>query len=51
MSIEMDESVTRLSRDLVTAAKVLSDQEVRFLVDAYYAMQTTASAPTTRSAP
>lgn len=39
MTIELDESVKRLNRDLVTAAKVLSDQEVRFLVDAYYQMQ------------
>ena len=39
MSIELNESVKRLDRDLVTAAKILSDQEVRFLVDAYYQMQ------------
>lgn len=33
------EPVARLSRDLVAAAKTLSDDEARFLVDAYYTMQ------------
>lgn len=31
--------VTRLTRDLRNAARTLSDDEARFLVDAYYAMQ------------
>lgn len=31
--------IERLTRDLATAAKVLSDTEARFLVDAYYMMQ------------
>jgi hypothetical protein len=44
MSTEMTEQVARepvarLSRDLVAAAKTLSDDEARFLVDAYYQMQ------------
>lgn len=33
------ESVTRLSRDLRNAAITLSDEEARFLVDAYYIIQ------------
>lgn len=33
------ELVTRLSKDLKKASKVLSDDEARFLVDAYYQMQ------------
>jgi hypothetical protein len=33
------EIVTRLSRDLASAASTLSDQEARYLVDAYYIMQ------------
>lgn len=31
--------IIRLTRDLRNAAKILSDHEARFLVDAYYAMQ------------
>lgn len=31
--------VARLSRDLVNAARTISDAEARFLVDAYYSMQ------------
>ncbi len=31
--------VTRLSRDLVHAATTLSEDEARYLVDAYYLMQ------------
>lgn len=37
--IEAFESVVRLAKDLREAAKTLSDDEARFLVDAYYAMQ------------
>lgn len=33
------EPVARLTRDIVSAAKTLSDDEARFLVDAYYKMQ------------
>jgi hypothetical protein len=33
------EPVTRLSKDIIAAAHVLSDDEARFLVDAYYQMQ------------
>jgi hypothetical protein len=33
------EAVQRLSKDLREAARTLSDQEVRFLVDGYYSMQ------------
>jgi hypothetical protein len=33
-------SIKRMSRDLRQAAVTLSDQEARFLVDSYYAMQT-----------
>lgn len=33
------DEVKRLSRDLANAAKTLSDDEARFLVDSYYAMQ------------
>lgn len=33
------EPIARLSRDLKSAAKTLSDDEARFLVDAYYMMQ------------
>ena len=36
---ELLASITRLSRDLRNAAHVLSEQEARFLVDSYYAMQ------------
>ena len=32
-------SLTRLSKDIKSAATILSDQEVRFLVDAYYIIQ------------
>jgi hypothetical protein len=32
-------AVQRLSKDLVTAARTISDAEARFLVDAYYSMQ------------
>jgi Transposase IS116/IS110/IS902 family len=32
-------SVTRLTRDLAVAASTLSDEEARYLVDAYYLMQ------------
>ena len=35
----MDDSITALSRDLRKAAMTLSDDEARFLVDAYYQMQ------------
>lgn len=38
MTIELD-PVSRLTRDLKTASKVLSADEARFLVDAYYNMQ------------
>ena len=31
--------ITRLTRDLRAAARTLSEDEARFLVDAYYAMQ------------
>jgi len=34
-----DEAVVRLSRDLAKAAATLSEDEARFLVDAYYTMQ------------
>jgi hypothetical protein len=33
------ESVQRMSRDLATAMKTMSDEEARFAVDAYYMMQ------------
>lgn len=33
------EPVSRITRDIKSAARVLSDQEARFLVDAYYQMQ------------
>ena len=33
------EEVMRMSRDIATAAQKLGDDEVRFLVDAYYMMQ------------
>lgn len=36
---EQRESIRRLSRDLVAASKTMSEQEARFLVDAYYLMQ------------
>lgn len=36
---ENRESVKRLSRDLMLATKTMSDDEARFLVDAYYLMQ------------
>jgi len=41
MSIEttFEDEVTRLTRDLKNSAKVLTSQEARFLVDAYYTMQ------------
>lgn len=39
MSTEIIESVKRLTRDLTTAAATMSDDEARFLVDAYYMMQ------------
>jgi hypothetical protein len=35
----MNEILTRLNRDLREAAKTLSDDEARYLVDAYYTMQ------------
>jgi phosphatidylserine/phosphatidylglycerophosphate/cardiolipin synthase-like enzyme len=37
--IETPEAIQRLKRDLVTAAATLSVNEVRYLVDAYYAIQ------------
>lgn len=37
--MEQIESITRLTRDLAAASKTLSDDEARFLVDAYYTMQ------------
>jgi Transposase IS116/IS110/IS902 family len=39
MMSENVESVARLSRDLAQAARTLSDDEARYLVDAYYQMQ------------
>lgn len=36
--IDLD-PISRLTRDLKTASRVLSDDEARFLVDSYYAMQ------------
>lgn len=39
MDAEVLVSVQRMSRDIRAAANVLSDQEARFLVDAYYQMQ------------
>jgi len=36
---EHSPAVKRLSRDLVEAGKTMSDEEARFLVDAYYLMQ------------
>lgn len=33
------DSVVRLDRDLAASATLLSDDEARFLVDAYYSMQ------------
>lgn len=36
---EIIESVHRMTRDIAAAAKSLSDDEARFLVDAYYMMQ------------
>lgn len=38
-SPEVIEPIKRLTRDLATAAKTLSKQEARFLVDEYYLMQ------------
>ncbi|MEX3929790.1 transposase [Paraburkholderia sp. BR10936] len=39
MSESSFEPVQRLTRDLATAARTLSDDEARYLVDAYYQMQ------------
>lgn len=39
MNTETVEAITRLSKDLVSAAQTLSHSEARFLVDAYYLMQ------------
>lgn len=39
MDIEVQASVTRMSRDIRAAAQTLTDQEARYLVDAYYQMQ------------
>ena len=36
---ELRESIKRLSRDLLQATATMSEQEARFLVDAYYLMQ------------
>lgn len=38
-SVELDESVQRLNKDLREAAVLLSDAESRYLVDAYYQVQ------------
>ncbi len=38
-SLELHESVQRMSRDTAKAAKDLTDQEARFIVDLYYLMQ------------
>jgi len=39
MTTEHEEAVTRISRDLLVAARTLSDDEARFLVDLYYIQQ------------